>query len=257
MFWGRISRTRQTVEYFRFNKYYYTVKILFRGSDQFIAEKRCRFMSVFCFLLSTVRRAHRWIGPIVILLDGLAVHSNISRRHRLSISPALCFFLVALNSFFCSGPKKSNGARIRQESGRSDSYFWSQEGKCDPLGSLDKQREKSTLVDIPFCLVATIREPTFSTFRANAYLRKNVWILRPLRQTKLEHLRDMLEKNESGRVKASARFASLIEQELTMLRSQLQMEIEQRQAEDDAIVDAMNRYTTKLQATLTAITSDE
>ena len=42
-----------------------------------------------------------------------------------------------------------------------------------------------------------------------------------------------------------------------MLKSQLQMEMEQRQAEDDAIVDAMNRYTTKLQATLTAITSDE
>jgi ATP-dependent Clp protease ATP-binding subunit ClpA len=76
-------------------------------------------------------------------------------------------------------------------------------------------------------------------------------------QTKLEHLRDMLETNESGRVQADTRFASLIEQDLTMLKHQLQMEMEQRQAEDDAIVDAMNRYTTKLQATLTAITSDE
>lgn len=77
------------------------------------------------------------------------------------------------------------------------------------------------------------------------------------RQTKLEFLRDILERNESGRVEADSRFATLIENELTGLKSQLLQEIQERQVEDDAIVDAMNRYISKLQSTLNVITSDE
>ena len=77
------------------------------------------------------------------------------------------------------------------------------------------------------------------------------------RRAKLDQLRSILEQNESGRVDSDTRFAALLEQELSALKAQLQREIEERQVEDDAIVDAMNRYTTKLQSTLNVITSDD
>ena len=70
---------------------------------------------------------------------------------------------------------------------------------------------------------------------------------RDQRQTKLEFLRDILERNESGRVEADSRFATLIENELTGLKSQLLQEIQECQVEDDAIVETMSHYISKLQ----------
>ncbi len=67
------------------------------------------------------------------------------------------------------------------------------------------------------------------------------------RQTKLEFLRDILERNESGWVEADSRFATLIENEITGLKSQLLQEIQECQVEDDAIVKTMNHYISKLQ----------
>jgi ATP-dependent Clp protease ATP-binding subunit ClpA len=80
---------------------------------------------------------------------------------------------------------------------------------------------------------------------------------RDQRKAKVDFLREILERNESGRVEAESRFASLIESEIEGLKSQLLQEIQERQVEDDAIVDAMNLYITKLQSTLNVITADE
>jgi hypothetical protein len=80
---------------------------------------------------------------------------------------------------------------------------------------------------------------------------------RDQRKAKVDFLREILERNESGRVEAESRFATLIESEIAGLKSQLLQEIQERQVEDDAIVDAMNLYITKLQSTLHVITSDE
>jgi len=70
-------------------------------------------------------------------------------------------------------------------------------------------------------------------------------------------LREMLEKSESGRKEAEKNFQQLITKELETLRKEVQKEIKERKLEDDEIVEALNRYTRNLQASLSVISSVE
>jgi hypothetical protein len=116
--------------------------------------------------------------------------------------------------------------------------------------SLDVHQEKQDRFSREGLILKQMQD--FESFINNTIERE-----RDQRKTKVDFLREILERNESGRVEAESRFASLIEREIEGLKSQLLQEMQERQVEDDAIVDAMNLYITKLQSTLNLITADE
>lgn len=65
----------------------------------------------------------------------------------------------------------------------------------------------------------------------------------------------MLEENIELRNRAEERFELAFEKELNRLRNMLQEERQVREHEDDEIVDALKRYTSKLQSSLKIINS--
>jgi len=77
------------------------------------------------------------------------------------------------------------------------------------------------------------------------------------RETGIEELRRMILTNESGRKEADDKFERLIESELAALREEIEVEVRERKMEDDEIVEALNRYTENLQASLSMISSFE
>ena len=63
-------------------------------------------------------------------------------------------------------------------------------------------------------------------------------------------LKERLTSHEQHRAKADQEFETLIEKELKALRMDVEREVQERKMEDDEIVEALNRYTDNLQASL-------
>ncbi len=64
-----------------------------------------------------------------------------------------------------------------------------------------------------------------------------------------------MEENIKLRDKAEERFQTFFECEIHQLHNDMRIETEVRQREDDEIVEALNRYTVKLQSSLKIINS--
>lgn len=77
------------------------------------------------------------------------------------------------------------------------------------------------------------------------------------REETYQGLRDRLADATLARRKADERFHEAVNEELSTLTNDLAKESETREAEDDEIVEAMNRYTRKLQKSLHIINSTE
>jgi len=73
----------------------------------------------------------------------------------------------------------------------------------------------------------------------------------------LEQLEKMIEENSKGRKNADAGFESLVKDEFEALRKDLQSEVVERKVEDEAIIEALNRYTENLQSSLSVISGLE
>jgi hypothetical protein len=78
---------------------------------------------------------------------------------------------------------------------------------------------------------------------------------RSARESKYTDLQRTIETNEKSRIKADAKFHVVVETELQSLHGQIGIERKVREREDDEIVEALNRYTAKLQTSLTIINS--
>jgi hypothetical protein len=65
----------------------------------------------------------------------------------------------------------------------------------------------------------------------------------------------IIETNEKSRIKADAKFQEVVKEELQSLHNQVHIEAQVREREDDEIVEALNRYTAKLQTSLQIINS--
>jgi uncharacterized protein YukE len=79
------------------------------------------------------------------------------------------------------------------------------------------------------------------------------------RQDRLERVRqleELMDGQESKRVKEQAEFQRRVSQELESLRQELEEEVEERQIQDEDIVSALNRYTQQLQQSLSILSSD-
>lgn len=77
------------------------------------------------------------------------------------------------------------------------------------------------------------------------------------RERRYAKIKKLLEDNIRLRSKAEERFELMMEQDLNALKNQLRLERETREREDDDIVEALNRYTTKLQASLKILNSTD
>ena len=77
------------------------------------------------------------------------------------------------------------------------------------------------------------------------------------RESLYQAVRVILEDNIKLRDKAEERFQTFFEREIHQLHNTLEREKQIREREDDAIVEALNRYTTKLQNSLTIINATD
>ena len=77
------------------------------------------------------------------------------------------------------------------------------------------------------------------------------------RETRYAAIRVILEDNIKLRDKAEERFSSFFEREIHKLHNDVRVETEVREREDDEIVEALNRYTMKLQSSLKIINSTD
>ncbi|CAM9147315.1 unnamed protein product [Chrysoparadoxa australica] len=80
---------------------------------------------------------------------------------------------------------------------------------------------------------------------------------RTARENTYAELRRTLDENIRSRMKGDEKFQSFVAEELAALRNAVGLERQTREKEDDEIVDALNRYTTKLQTSLKIINSAE
>ncbi|GMI26592.1 hypothetical protein TeGR_g6779 [Tetraparma gracilis] len=78
---------------------------------------------------------------------------------------------------------------------------------------------------------------------------------RAARETRYTELQRVIEVNEKSRIKADGKFQNVIKEELQSLHNQIAIECQVREREDDEIVEALNRYTAKLQSSLQIINS--
>jgi DNA repair exonuclease SbcCD ATPase subunit len=76
-----------------------------------------------------------------------------------------------------------------------------------------------------------------------------------MRETRYAAIKTILEQNCKLRDKAEERFQSFFEKEVHQLHNEVRSETEIREREDDEIVEALNRYTMKLQSSLKIINS--
>jgi hypothetical protein len=79
--------------------------------------------------------------------------------------------------------------------------------------------------------------------------------IRAVRESKYLELRDILQDNVRSRKKGDEAFHAIFEEEIALLKNQISEEKGIREAEDDEIVDALNRYTQKLQGSLQILNS--
>lgn len=77
------------------------------------------------------------------------------------------------------------------------------------------------------------------------------------RESKYQNVRSILEENIKLRDKAETRFQTLFEREINRLQNEYQKETEIREREDDEIIEALNRYTLKLQNSLKVVNSTD
>ena len=77
------------------------------------------------------------------------------------------------------------------------------------------------------------------------------------RESLYQAVRVILEDNIKLRDKAEERFQTFFEREIHQLHNTLEREKQIREREDDAIVEALNRYTSKLQGSLTIINATD
>jgi hypothetical protein len=77
------------------------------------------------------------------------------------------------------------------------------------------------------------------------------------REARYNAIRKILEENVKLRDKAEERFQSFFEKEIHTLHNQVREEVEVREREDDEIVEALNRYTRKLQESLKIINATD
>ncbi len=77
------------------------------------------------------------------------------------------------------------------------------------------------------------------------------------RESRYNAVRNMLEDNIKLRNKAETKFQSFFEHEMNHLRNDFTQEAEAREREDDEIIEALNRYTLKLQTSLKVVNSTD
>lgn len=77
------------------------------------------------------------------------------------------------------------------------------------------------------------------------------------REARYSAIRATLDDNIKLRDKSEARFQAFFESEVSRLRNDYRTEAEVREREDDEIVEALNRYTLKLQTSLKVVNSTE
>ena len=73
---------------------------------------------------------------------------------------------------------------------------------------------------------------------------------------RLEGLEDQIVRNEARLALEQKKYEQRIETELTSLKEELAIEADERQAQDEDIVAALNRYTLQLQQSLSILSSD-
>lgn len=73
---------------------------------------------------------------------------------------------------------------------------------------------------------------------------------------KLNELETQIIRNEARLALEQKRYEDKIEEELASLRTEVEAEAIERQAQDEIIVNALNRYTTQLQHSLSILSSD-
>lgn len=77
------------------------------------------------------------------------------------------------------------------------------------------------------------------------------------REARYLAIRATLDDNIKLRDKSEARFQAFFEKEVSRLRNEYRTEAEVREREDDEIVEALNRYTLKLQTSLKVVNSTD
>eukprot|EP00601_Ochromonadales_sp_CCMP2298_P032780 CAMPEP_0173371742 /NCGR_PEP_ID=MMETSP1144-20121109/27461_1 /TAXON_ID=483371 /ORGANISM="non described non described, Strain CCMP2298" /LENGTH=374 /DNA_ID=CAMNT_0014323539 /DNA_START=112 /DNA_END=1235 /DNA_ORIENTATION=+ len=77
------------------------------------------------------------------------------------------------------------------------------------------------------------------------------------REDRYSDVRKVLEDNTKLRDKSEARFSAFFDKELNVLKNDFRTESEIREREDDEIVEALNRYTLKLQTSLKVVNSTD
>mmetsp|Transcript_33323 Transcript_33323/g.55954 ORF Transcript_33323/g.55954 Transcript_33323/m.55954 type:complete len:258 (+) Transcript_33323:118-891(+) len=77
------------------------------------------------------------------------------------------------------------------------------------------------------------------------------------REARYQAVREVLEDNIKLREKSEARFQSFFDREINRLKNEFRAEAEIREREDDEIIEALNRYTLKLQTSLKVVNSTE
>tara|TARA_B110001450_G_C17339490_1_gene366906 strand:- start:78 stop:602 length:525 start_codon:yes stop_codon:yes gene_type:complete len=83
------------------------------------------------------------------------------------------------------------------------------------------------------------------------------WILeRSERTRQLEQLENQMVRNEARLALEQKKYEERIETELLSLKEELAIEAVERQAQDEEIVAALNRYTQQLQHSLSILSSD-
>jgi len=77
------------------------------------------------------------------------------------------------------------------------------------------------------------------------------------REARYSAVREVLEDNIKLRDKTESRFQAFFDKELNRLKNDFRNESEVREREDDEIVEALNRYTLKLQTSLKVVNSTD
>jgi hypothetical protein len=77
------------------------------------------------------------------------------------------------------------------------------------------------------------------------------------REARYNAIRATLEDNIKLRNKAETRFQNFFEREVNKLKNDFRVEAETREREDDEIIEALNRYTLKLQTSLKIVNSTD
>eukprot|EP00934_Nitzschia_sp_Nitz4_P004219 Nitzschia sp. Nitz4//scaffold7_size249615//155758//156674//NITZ4_001186-RA/size249615-augustus-gene-0.35-mRNA-1//-1//CDS//3329558469//4209//frame0 len=76
------------------------------------------------------------------------------------------------------------------------------------------------------------------------------------RDERMEKLESTLQVHQAKKSREEQSFQTRIQEELEALRTEIDLEVQERQTQDDEIVAALNRYTQQLQHSLSILSSD-